>query len=56
MQLIHHHLVCYSIKFTLSNEFLREQFQHFYIQKSLHTIEKLIECFLLYLAFYERGQ
>jgi hypothetical protein len=49
-------LSCCSIKFVLSNEFLREQFQHFYIQKSLHAIDKLTERFSFYSAVYEQDQ
>jgi hypothetical protein len=49
-------LSCCSIKFILSDEFLREQFQNFYIQKTLHTIDKLIERFSLYSAVYEQEQ
>ena len=49
-------LSCCSIKFVLSHEFLREQFQNFYIQKSLHTIDKLIERYPFYSAVYEQEQ
>ena len=49
-------LSCCSIKFILTNEFLREQYQHFNIQKSLHTIDKLIEHYSLYSAVYEQDQ
>lgn len=49
-------LSCCSIKFVLSDEFLREQFQHFYIQKTLHTIDKLLEHFPFYSAVYDQEQ
>ncbi|CAF4349448.1 unnamed protein product, partial [Rotaria sp. Silwood2] len=49
-------LSCCSINFVLSNEFLHEQFQHFYIQKSLYTIDKLFERFPLYSAVYDQEQ
>ncbi|CAF5060756.1 unnamed protein product, partial [Rotaria sp. Silwood1] len=49
-------LSCCSINFILSNEFLHEQYQHFYVQKSLYTIDKLIERFPLYFAVYDQEQ
>ncbi|CAF3381337.1 unnamed protein product [Rotaria sp. Silwood2] len=49
-------LSCCSIKFVLSNEFLHEQFQHLYIQQSLHTIDKFTECFPLHSAVYHQEQ
>ncbi len=45
-----------SIKFVLSNEFLQEQYQHFFLQKSSHTIDKLIERYPFYSAVYEQDQ
>ncbi|CAF3505753.1 unnamed protein product [Rotaria socialis] len=49
-------LSCCSIKFVLSTEFLQEQYQHFFMQKSLYTIDKLIERFPLYSAVYDQEQ
>lgn len=49
-------LSCCSIKFLLSNEFLSEQYQNFFIQKSLYSIDKLIQRFSLYSAVYEQEQ
>jgi hypothetical protein len=45
-----------SIKFVLSNEFLREQYQHFFLQKSSHTIDQLIERYPFYSAVYDQEQ
>ncbi|CAF4797624.1 unnamed protein product [Rotaria socialis] len=47
---------CCSIKFVLSTEFLQEQYQHFFMQKSLYTVDKLIERFPLYSAVYDQEQ
>ena len=49
-------LSCCSIQFHLSEPFLREQFQHFFVQRSLHTIDKLIDRFPLYSAVYDQDQ
>ncbi|CAF1164023.1 unnamed protein product [Adineta ricciae] len=49
-------LSCCSINFVLSREFLQQQFQHFYAQKSLHIIDKLIQRFPFYSAVYDQEQ
>lgn len=43
-----------SIKFLLSSDFLREQFQHFDLQKSSYVIDRLIQRFPIYSAVYEQ--
>lgn len=43
-----------SINFLLSSEFLREQFQHFDLQKSSYVIDRLIQRFPIYSAVYEQ--
>lgn len=43
-----------SINFVLSSEFLREQFQHFDLQKSSYIIDRLIQRFPFYSAVYDQ--
>lgn len=49
-------LSCCSINFVLSHDFLQQQFQHFYAQKTLHIIDKLFQRFPFYSAVYDQEQ
>lgn len=49
-------LSCCSINFVLSKDFLQQQFQHFYAQKTNHTIDKLTQHSPFYCAVYEQEQ
>ena len=49
-------LSCCSINFVLSTDFQREQFQQLYLQKTQHTIDKLIEHYPFYSAVYDQDQ